>query len=232
MLCYILGLRSCSKSGVDCKIYQVHYHCRTYIYTISQLFGIPFFCGPLNREKKKKLWQRTPLSPAHAVDDTEKQTHQNRIQGRSTKYQTNELEYLGGDVSHNADLSIEADLRIRNAGRSFRKYALELYDRPSAPLEIKFRMLKAEVLEIILQYGCVTSSPRACYYDMLHQAYHSFLTLCIGCRKNIRTNHLISCLNTLIETGSESIDAIMRRRWVLFGDLWRAWRTRGCPTSA
>ena len=88
--------------------------------------------------------------------------------------------------------------------------------RPTAPLEIKFRMLKAEVLEIILLYGCITSSPRACHYDMLHRAYHSFLTLCIGCRKSIRTDHLISCLNTLIETGSESIHAIMRRRRALF----------------
>ena len=143
-----------------------------------------------------------PPFPPHAADNTEKQTHQNKIQDRSTKHQTNEFEYLGGDNSHNADLSIEADRRIRNAERSFRKYALELYDRPSAPLEIKFRMLKAEVLEIILLYGCVTSSPRACHYDMLHRAYHSFLTLCIGCRKNIRTDHLISCLDTLIETGS------------------------------
>ena len=29
--------------------------------------------------------------------------------------QTNEFVYLGGNVNHNADLSIEADRRIRNA---------------------------------------------------------------------------------------------------------------------
>ena len=46
--------------------------------------------------------------------------------------QTNEFVYLGGNVNHNADLSIEVDRRI-----SFRKYTLELYDRPSAPLELK-----------------------------------------------------------------------------------------------
>ena len=88
--------------------------------------------------------------------------------------QTNEL-YLGGDVNHNAGLSIEVDRRIRNAWCSFRKYTLELYDRPSAPLELKLRMLRAEALETML-HGCVTRSPRACHYDTLRRAHHRFLT--------------------------------------------------------
>ena len=88
--------------------------------------------------------------------------------------QMNEL-YLGGDVNHNAGLPIEVDRRIRNAWCSSRKYTLELYDRPSAPLELKIRMLRAEALEIIL-YGCVTWSPRACHYDTLRRAHHRFLT--------------------------------------------------------
>ena len=69
--------------------------------------------------------------------------------------QTNEFVYLGGNVNHNADLSIEVDRRIRNAWCSFRRYTLELYDRPSAPHEIKIWMLRAEVLETML-YDCVT----------------------------------------------------------------------------
>ena len=64
--------------------------------------------------------------------------------------QTNEFVYLGGNVNHNANLSIEVDRRIRNAWCSFRKYALEMYDRPSAPLELKIRILRAEVLETML----------------------------------------------------------------------------------
>ena len=72
--------------------------------------------------------------------------------------QTNEFVYLGGNVNHNADLSIEVDRRIRNAWCSFRKYTLELYNRPSAPLELKIRMLRAEVLETML-YGCATVEP-------------------------------------------------------------------------
>ena len=47
--------------------------------------------------------------------------------------QTNEFVYLGGNVNHNADLSIEVDRRICNAWCSFRKYTLELYNRPTSP---------------------------------------------------------------------------------------------------
>ena len=49
--------------------------------------------------------------------------------------------YLGGNVNHNAGLSIEVDRRIRNAWCSFLTYILEPYDQPSAPLELKTRML-------------------------------------------------------------------------------------------
>ena len=68
---------------------------------------------------------------------------------------TNASVYLGGIVNHNADLSFEVDRRVRNGWCSFWKDTLELYDRPSAPFELKTRMLRAEVLETML-YGCVT----------------------------------------------------------------------------
>ena len=129
--------------------------------------------------------------------------------------QTNEFVYLGGNVNHNADLSIEVDRRIRNAWCSFRKYTLELYDRPSAPLELKIRMLRAEVLETML-YSCVTWSPRACHYNTLRRAHYRFLTRCIGWRKHNRTDHPIFYLDTLLKTGSESIEATLRRRRILF----------------
>ena len=80
--------------------------------------------------------------------------------------QTNEFVYLGGNVNHSGDLSIEVNRRIRNAWCSFRKYTLELDDRPSAPLELKIRMPRAEVLETML-YSCITWSPRAYHYYTL-----------------------------------------------------------------
>ena len=129
--------------------------------------------------------------------------------------QTNEFVYLGGNVNHNADLSIEVDRRVRSAWYSFRKYTLELYDLPSDPLELKIRMLRAEVLETML-YGCVTWSPRASHYDTLRRASYKFLTRCIGWRKHNRTDHPISYLDTLLKTRSESIEATLRRRWILF----------------
>ena len=93
--------------------------------------------------------------------------------------QTNEFVYLGGNVNHNAELSIEVDRRIRNAWRSSRKYTLELFDRLGAPLELKIRMLRAEVLETML-YSCTTWNSRACHYDTLRRAHHRFLTCCIS----------------------------------------------------
>ena len=129
--------------------------------------------------------------------------------------QTNEFVYFGGNINHNADLFIEVDLRVRNAWGSVRKYTLELYDRPSAPLDLKIRMLRAEVLETML-YGFVTWSPRTCRYDTLRRAHHRFLTRCIGWRKHNRANHPIFYLDTLMKTRSESIEATLRRRRILF----------------
>ena len=79
-------------------------------------------------------------------------------------------------------------------------------------------MLRAEVLETML-YGCVTWSPRACHYDTLRRVNHRFLTRCIGWRRHNHANHPISYLDTLVKTGSESIDAILRRRRILFAGV-------------
>ena len=129
--------------------------------------------------------------------------------------QTNKFVYLGENVNHNADLSIEVDRYMRKAWCSFRKYTLELYDRPSALLELKLRMLRAEVLETML-YGCVMWSPRACNYDTLRRVHHKFLTCCIGWRRHNCADHPIFYLDTLVKTGSESIEATLRRRRILF----------------
>ena len=51
---------------------------------------------------------------------------------------------------------------------------------------------------------------------MLRRAHHSFLTRCIGWRNNDRIDYPISYLDTLIKTGSESIEATLRRRRILF----------------
>ena len=88
--------------------------------------------------------------------------------------QTNDFVYLGQNANHNPTLSIEVVRCIRNVWCSFRKYTLNLYDRPSTPLELKLQMLRAEVLKIVL-YGCTTWSSCLCHYDTLRRAYPSFM---------------------------------------------------------
>ena len=68
-------------------------------------------------------------------------------------------------------------------------------------------------------YSCVTWSPRACHYDTLRRVHDRFLTSCIGWRKNNRADHPISYLDTLILTESESIEATIRRRRILFAEF-------------
>ena len=123
---------------------------------------------------------------------------------------------------------------IRNTCCSFRKYTLKQYDRRS-PLELKNRMLRAEVLEKIL-YGCVTWGPRACYVDTLRRAHHSFFTPCIGWRKNNSTEPPIFYLNTTMKAGGESIEGDYKQEVTAAGgtcsqDLWSAWRTRDCRSA-
>ena len=52
--------------------------------------------------------------------------------------------------------------------------------------------------------------------DTLRRARHCFLIHCIGWRKNNRTDHRIYYLDTLMKTGSECIEAITRRRRILY----------------
>ena len=105
---------------------------------------------------------------------------------------------------------LSLDRCIRKAWCSFRKYTLEFYGRPSAPLELRTRMLRAEVLETIMLYGCVIWSPRACHYAATRCAEST----CIGWRKNNRTDHPISLLDTLTKNRSGIIEAIMRRNGI------------------
>ena len=65
-------------------------------------------------------------------------------------------------------------------------------------------------------YSCNTRSSRAYHYDTMRRAHNSFLTRCIGWKKKNSTDQSIFNLDTLIKTGSESTETIMRRKRVLF----------------
>ena len=57
------------------------------------------------------------------------------------------------------------------------------------------------------------------HYDTLRRPHHSFLIRCIGWQNNNRTDNPVSYLYTLMKTGCERIEAIMRRRRILFLEL-------------
>ena len=70
-------------------------------------------------------------------------------------WQTTYFIYLGGASTEMSRLLAEIDRPIRAGWMSFNRYRAELYDRPTAPLDLKPWMVKSEVVEALL-YGCAT----------------------------------------------------------------------------
>ena len=92
---------------------------------------------------------------------------------------------------------------------------MEIYDRPSLRLRLKVRLLKAEVIEALL-YRCMTWSPNKPDYDRLRRVHHSMLFRCLGWRKRKRDDHTLLYADALAKTASESIEAIVCERRILF----------------
>ena len=58
----------------------------------------------------------------------------------------------------------------------FKRYKRELYDRPKASLlPLKARMVRSEVVEEALLYGCVTWTPLKCHYAKVRTTHHRML---------------------------------------------------------
>ena len=129
--------------------------------------------------------------------------------------QTIEFVYLGGAITADRDLSIEITRRLQRAWACFQPYKMEIYDCPGVRLRLKVRLLKAEVVETLLD-GCMTWSPKKPDYDRLRQVYHSMLLRCLGWRKRKRDDHTLSYADALAKTASESIEAIVPKRRILF----------------
>ena len=71
-------------------------------------------------------------------------------------------------------MSAETDRRIRAGWMSFNRYRVELYDRPTASLDLKTRMVKSEVVEALL-YGCAAWTPLKGDYQKLRTEHHRML---------------------------------------------------------
>ena len=90
-----------------------------------------------------------------------------------------------------------------------------IYDRRGARLRLKARLLKAKVIDTLL-YGCMTCSPNNQEYDRLRRVHHSMLLRCVEWRKRKRDDHTLPYTDALANTASESIEAIVRKRRILF----------------
>ena len=111
--------------------------------------------------------------------------------------------------------NIEITRRLQRPWACFQRYKMEIYDRPGVLLRLKVRLLKAEVVETLL-YGCTTWSPKKPDYDRLRRVHPSMRLRCLGWRKRKRDDHTLSYADALAQTDSESVEAIVRKRRILF----------------
>ena len=92
-------------------------------------------------------------------------------------------------MKESSRLSSKIDRRIRAGWISFNRYRAELYDYPTASLDLKSRMVKSYVVEALL-YGCVAWTSLKGHYQKLRAAHHKMLLRILGawCRSR---DHLI-----------------------------------------
>ena len=86
----------------------------------------------------------------------------------------------------------------------------------AAPLALKLRMIKVEVMETLL-YGCVTWTLGKEHFAELRTAHHRLLLRIIGFQRRQLTDHLTSYGKTLKKARCESVETTIRKRRLLFG---------------
>ena len=90
----------------------------------------------------------------------------------------------------------------------------ELFDRSSAPLRLKARLLKAETMEALL-YGWMTWAPRNAHYRQLRTTHHKLLLRVMGYHRVYGTYRMLYA-KAPKKTGSQSVEATVRQRRLLF----------------
>ena len=88
---------------------------------------------------------------------------------------------------------------------SFNRYWAELYDRPTASLDLKTRMVKSS-------FGCAAWTPLKGDYQKLRAAHHRMLLRIIGAWCRSRDHRILSYHLALQRTGCESIETTVRTR--------------------
>ena len=92
---------------------------------------------------------------------------------------------------------------------------MEIYDRPGVRLRLMVRLLRAEGVETFI-YGCMTWIPKKPDYDRLRRVHYSMLLCHLGWRQRKRDDYTLSYADALAKTASRSIEAIVRRRRIMF----------------
>ena len=92
---------------------------------------------------------------------------------------------------------------------------VRLYDRPTIPLDLEARMVKAEAVEALL-YGSVTWTLRQEYYKMLRTVHHRVLLHIIGKQGRSRDHRILSYCKALQAANCESIETTVRTRRLLW----------------
>ena len=118
----------------------------------------------------------------------------------------------------NTDLIVEFNRRVLLGNVRLRRYGLSLYDPSNAPLRLKVRMLKAEVMEI-MPYGCVTWSPTVAHLAIMRTAH----------RRNRRGGYCMHWYaDDLVKTinSYDSVETTLRKRRMMVSGGSRLVRIR------
>ena len=180
---------------------------------IVEVFGA---FGLTVSEKTETLLMRTPEKAQQPGETPTPPLPALEIAAAGQKYhQVHQFVYVGGLITEDADITRDINRRTKIAWGCFRKFSTELFDRPNAPLRLKARLLKAEAMEALL-YGCMTWAPRNAHHRQLRTTHHKLLLRVIGYHRVHGTYRKMSYAKALKKTGSQSVEATIRQRRLLF----------------
>ena len=136
---------------------------------IVEVFGA--FGLTVSEKKMETLLMRAPEKAQQPGETPTPPLLALEIAAAGQKYhQVHQFVYLGGLITEDADITRDIDRRIKIAWGCL-KFSTELFDRPSASLRLKARLLKAEAMEALL-YGCMTWAPRNAHYRQVWTTHH------------------------------------------------------------
>ena len=184
---------------------------------IVEVFGA--FGLTVSEKKTETLLMRAPEKAQHRGETTTTSLLALEIAAAGQKYQkVHQFVYLGGLITEDADITGDINRHTKIAWGSVRKFSTELFDRPSAPLRLKAWLLKAEAMEALL-YECMTWAPRNAHYRQLRTTHHKLLLQVIGYHRVHGTFRNMTYAKALKKAGSQSVEATIRQRRLLFAGV-------------